>query len=116
MSSIQYVKGHAVSLGLVFVFLAGSSFVAWNSMRKLAAEKIKLLALSKRKPYQTGDGVRVATEDKTWAELKLTGVKLDAVKKGMTGEAEISLTPNEFADESKPGFSISPEQLHKSLE
>ncbi len=114
MSSIQYVKGHAVSLGLVFVFLAASAFVAWYSMKNQPPREISF-ALPKREPYQTEYGETVITEDKTWAELKLTGVKLDAAKKRMTGEAEISLTPNEFADESKPGFSISPEQLHKSL-
>lgn len=106
MSSKQYVRSHAVSLGLIFVFLAASAFVAWYSMKNQPPREI---GFELPMPKQNVEG-----KDQTWTELKLTGVKLDAAKKRMTGEAEISLTPNEFADESKPGFSMSREQFKKS--
>lgn len=41
------------------------------------------------------DEAITAAEDQTSTELKLTGVKLDAAKKLMTGEIEVSLTPDE---------------------
>lgn len=107
MPAKQYVKGHAVSLGLIFVFLAASAYVAWYSMKTQPPREI---GFELPMPKQNVEG-----NDETWAELRLTGVKLDAAKKRMTGEAEISLVPNELSEESKPGFSISREQLDKSM-
>lgn len=40
MSSKQYVESHAVSLGLVFVFLTASAFVAWYSMNNQPSKEI----------------------------------------------------------------------------
>ncbi len=101
MSSKQYVKSHPVSLGLVLVFLAASAFVAWYSMKNQPPREISF-EIPARQDYKTlgtpANRTIPEEEDQTLTELKLTGVKLDAARKRMTGELELSLTPNEYKD------------------
>jgi hypothetical protein len=86
-------------LVLIFVFLAASAFVAWYSMKTQPPREISF-EIPARQDYRTlgtpRDGTIPQEEDQTWIELKLTGVKLDAARKRMTGELELSLTPNEY--------------------
>lgn len=98
MSSKQYVKSHAVSLGLVLVFLAASALVAFYSMKNQPPREIsfELEHLGFNNP-DNPDGTTTLT-DKTWTKLRLTGVKFDAAGRRMTGELELSLTPNELKD------------------
>jgi hypothetical protein len=105
MSTKQYVKSHAVSLGLVFLFLAASAFVAWYSMATQPPRKISF------------DDEMFPLTDETRAELRLSNVKFDAAKSRMTGEMEVYLTPNEnYYAKSQENGTISDIDAEKALE
>ena len=54
ISAKQYVKSHAVSLGLIFVLLAASAFVAWYSMKTQPPREISFV-LPKQEPLANRD-------------------------------------------------------------